>query len=135
MKHNNHNTLKNIEPPMPPGLYLQDCMDAMKLFPDGFFDLAIVDQPYGDGKGGSGADRFGGMFGASIDGTATRNTPHHHGITVSAERSTNTNENPKYSRFGGRFDRYKTPFRTTPAAPKRPWSAGAANGPQSTAAK
>lgn len=24
-----------------------DCMDAMKGFPDGFFDLAIVDPPYG----------------------------------------------------------------------------------------
>ena len=51
MEHNKPNTLKNIEPPMPPGLYLQDCMDAMKLFPDGFFDLAIVDPPYGDGTG------------------------------------------------------------------------------------
>jgi len=24
-----------------------DCMEAMKQFPDGFFDLAIVDPPYG----------------------------------------------------------------------------------------
>ena len=78
---------------MPPGLYLQDCMDAMKLFPDGFFDLAIVDPPYGDGKGGSGADRFGGMFGASIDGTATRNTPppHRRNITGLGDVSTATN--------------------------------------------
>ena len=75
MEHNKPNTLKNIEPPMAPGLYLQDCMEAMKLFPDGFFDLAIVDPPYGDGQGGSGASRFGGMFSASINGTATRNTP------------------------------------------------------------
>lgn len=29
-----------------------DCMDGMKGFPDGFFDLAIVDPPYGDGKSG-----------------------------------------------------------------------------------
>ena len=133
MKHNNHNTLKNIEPPMPPGLYLQDCMDAMKLFPDGFFDLAIVDPPYGDGQGGSGADRFGGMFGASIDGTATRSTPPHHGITVSVESSTNTSAKP-YNRFGGRFARYKQDPPKAPAT-KRPWSAGAVNGPQSTAAK
>ena len=27
----------------------RDCMDAMKEFPDGFFDLAVVDPPYGDG--------------------------------------------------------------------------------------
>lgn len=30
-----------------PGLYLADCMKAMKEFQDGFFDLAIVDPPYG----------------------------------------------------------------------------------------
>ena len=29
------------------GLYNLDCMDAMKEFPDKFFDLAIVDPPYG----------------------------------------------------------------------------------------
>lgn len=27
----------------------RDCMDAMKGFPDGFFDLSIVDPPYGGG--------------------------------------------------------------------------------------
>jgi len=26
-----------------------DCMDAMRQFPDKFFDLAIVDPPYGSG--------------------------------------------------------------------------------------
>ena len=31
------------------GFYLMDCMDGMKQFPDKFFDLAIVDPPYGDG--------------------------------------------------------------------------------------
>lgn len=35
--------------PMPPGLYLMDCMEAMKTFPDNFFDLAVVDPPYGGG--------------------------------------------------------------------------------------
>ena len=34
---------------MDPGLYNMDCMEAMKQFPDGFFDLAIVDPPYGGG--------------------------------------------------------------------------------------
>ena len=34
---------------MEPGLYNMDCMEAMKQFPDGFFDLAIVDPPYGGG--------------------------------------------------------------------------------------
>lgn len=28
----------------------RDCVDAMKEFPDNFFDLAIVDPPYGDGS-------------------------------------------------------------------------------------
>ena len=26
-----------------------DCMEAMKKMPDKFFDLAVVDPPYGDG--------------------------------------------------------------------------------------
>ena len=33
--------------PMPPGFYNMDCMDALKQFPDKFFDLGIVDPPYG----------------------------------------------------------------------------------------
>lgn len=36
------------------GFYNMDCMDGMKQFPDKYFDLAIVDPPYGDGGGGSG---------------------------------------------------------------------------------
>ena len=28
----------------------RDCMEAMKEFPDGFFDLAVVDPPYGGGS-------------------------------------------------------------------------------------
>lgn len=40
---------QKVEPPMPPGFYLMDCMEAMKKFPDKFFDLAVVDPPYGGG--------------------------------------------------------------------------------------
>ena len=29
------------------GFYNLDCMEGMAQFPDGFFDLAIVDPPYG----------------------------------------------------------------------------------------
>lgn len=51
------------------GFYNMDCMDGMKQFPDKFFDLAIVDPPYG-GAGGDVDDvfngaltgRFGGVF-------------------------------------------------------------------------
>lgn len=51
-----------------------DCMEGMKQFPDKFFDLAIVDPPYGNAINpsannlqGGGADwkqrgRFGGRF-------------------------------------------------------------------------
>lgn len=42
-----------------------DCVKAMEKFPDKYFDLAIVDPPYGDGGGhfSSGNNtRFGGLF-------------------------------------------------------------------------
>lgn len=46
----------------PPGFYNMDCMEALRQFPDQFFDLAIVDPPYGDGNsdigGGYGSDRY-----------------------------------------------------------------------------
>ena len=47
---------------LPPGFYNMDCMEAMRQFPDGFFDLAIVDPPYGDGNAKIGGVRFGGWF-------------------------------------------------------------------------
>ena len=36
------------------GFYNMDCMVGLKEFPDKFFDLAIVDPPYGDKVGGHG---------------------------------------------------------------------------------
>ena len=48
---------------MEPGFYNMDCIEAMKQFPDKFFDLAIVDPPYGDAGGGwKQGQRFGGLF-------------------------------------------------------------------------
>ena len=45
------------------GFYNMDCMEGMKEFPDKYFDLAIVDPPYGDGGGTwSGKERFGERF-------------------------------------------------------------------------
>jgi len=43
-------------------VFNMDCMDYMKSIPDGYFDLAIVDPPYGkkptrDNKGGSGFNK------------------------------------------------------------------------------
>ena len=42
------------------GFYNMDCMEGMKQFPDKFFDLAIVDPPYGDG--GQNITRTGGSW-------------------------------------------------------------------------
>ena len=33
------------------GFYNLDCMDALKEYPDNYFDLCIADPPYGDGGG------------------------------------------------------------------------------------
>lgn len=48
-------------------LYNQDCMEGMKDFPDKYFDLAIIDPPYGIGAGGK---RF-------INGTSKTNKPYY----------------------------------------------------------
>ena len=44
-----------------PGFYNMDCMEGMKEFPDKFFDLAVVDPPYGDAS----ASASGGLQGGS----------------------------------------------------------------------
>lgn len=47
------------------GFYNMDCMEALKDYPDGYFDLAVVDPPYGDAMGDRGGySRFtpGGWF-------------------------------------------------------------------------
>lgn len=36
------------------GFYNCDCMEAMREYPDKYFDLAIVDPPYGSGGGKNG---------------------------------------------------------------------------------
>ena len=63
------------------GFYNMDCMEGMKQFPDKYFDLAIVDPPYGDGKlsdnsGGHGIDSENASTAISIvrrgGGTANR---------------------------------------------------------------
>ena len=53
-----------LETVLEAGFYNMDCMDALKEYPDGYFDLAIVDPPYGDGNAGGGYNRFtpGGWF-------------------------------------------------------------------------
>lgn len=41
-----------------PDLYNADCMEALKEFPDNFFDLAIVDPPYGSGNSDGGQRHY-----------------------------------------------------------------------------
>lgn len=48
------------------GLYNMDCMDGMKMFPDKFFDLAIVDPPYGNAANANKS----GLVGGQLTGTA-----------------------------------------------------------------
>lgn len=47
------------------GLYNMGCMDGMKMFPDKFFDLAIVDPPYGNAANANKS----GLAGGRLTGT------------------------------------------------------------------
>lgn len=51
------------------GFFNMDCMEGMKEFPDKYFDLAIVDPPYGGGSKDYDAtqQRFGGWFDKYLD--------------------------------------------------------------------
>lgn len=51
------------------GFYNADCMDYLKEFPDDYFDLAIVDPPYGGGSDEYSAQtqRYGGWFSRYFD--------------------------------------------------------------------
>ena len=109
-------------PPMKPGFYNMDCMEALKLFPDGFFDLAIVDPPYGGGyveadetdpaklsgggQPGSGKPADAGASGLPATTSARRPTLHGGGQDWSRRER---------GRWGlGRFERYhiQTPLET-----------------------
>ena len=54
---------------MDDGFYLMDCMEGMARFPDKYFDLAIVDPPYGGGNKDYDAttQRYGGRFSKYFD--------------------------------------------------------------------
>lgn len=60
------------------GFYNMDCMQGMKEFPDKYFDLAIVDPPYGDG----------GVNGRELNGSEKDSTviDHLHSCQRKAER-------------------------------------------------
>ena len=65
----------------------EDCMEVMRRYPDKYFDLAVVDPPYG---GGAAAD------------THTHTHTHTGGLHGGAAEW----EHKERSRFGQRFDRY-----------------------------
>ena len=51
-----------------------DCVQAMKQYPDGYFDLAVVDPPYGGGGKRSGAGTGRGSVGDSTDTSRYKRT-------------------------------------------------------------
>lgn len=72
-------------------VFNMDCMEGMKQYPDKYFDLAIVDPPYGAGLGEGGGGK--GWFAKYWD---------------SENLEVSGGGNTKYwNRFGQRIDRYK----------------------------
>ena len=59
------------------GFYNMDCMDGMKEFPDNFFDLAVVDPPYGDAAQNEGG---GTGTGSARGSTGTRRHYQHNNV-------------------------------------------------------
>lgn len=72
----------------------RDCVEAMKEFPDGFFDLAVVDPPYGAGFTEGGGCK--GWFSKYHENDSQF-------VQVERER-----ERKAWNRFGQLFDKYKT---------------------------
>lgn len=82
-------------------VYNTDCVEYMRTLPDGCFDLAICDPPYGDASGGA-ADRFGQRF----DRYKPQITPPTHtATTASGDGSTGTRDSFHFN--GSNFKRYK----------------------------
>lgn len=50
---------------MEPGFYNMDCMDGMRQFPDKYFNLAIIDPPYGINADIKSLDPLGKHYGAA----------------------------------------------------------------------
>ena len=102
----------------------RDCMEVMKEYPDGYFDLAVVDPPYGAGFADDGCN---GWFKKYKDGLqfvhVERERERRGGQRItSAVRGEKTN-GKEWNRFGQRFDRYKhqtAPIPRGKQEPKRP---------------
>lgn len=85
------------------GYYNMDCMEGMKEFPDKYFDLAIVDPPYGGG--GTQSDKAGLVGGAQTMSAETA-AGSADGLTsiISAQR-TGGKWAKRYQTNGGTFER------------------------------
>ena len=94
--------------------YNRDCMDVMREYPDGYFDLAVVDPPYGDAlhtDGGGNMDWFTKYREDSRGGAARR--------IIRTAPDGKTNESG-WNRFGQRFDRYKHQAAPIPRGKQEP---------------
>ncbi len=85
------------------GFYNMDCMEGMKEFPDNYFDLAIVDPPYG-GAGNNNAYKgaIQGRFGGKFEKYFTTDNKELGAHFVGCGRSKKYAENIKASRTGGK---------------------------------
>lgn len=76
------------------GYYNMDCMEGMKQFPDKYFDLAIVDPPYGDGGVHGATENVSGDVSTGI-GTIPR------GVARQTDISPRDSERDNVRRVGG----------------------------------
>lgn len=90
-----------------------DCMDVMREYPDKYFDLAVVDPPYGDALHTDGGGNMGWF-------TKYREDSRDGSQTVHVERES---RGRRYDRFGGWFGKYKhqtAPIPRREQEPERP---------------
>lgn len=69
-------------------VFCMDCMEGLKAFPDKFFDLAVVDPPYGiniTGRHKNGALVGGGEELSAVTGSYGKGRPPIGGVTVKGE--------------------------------------------------
>ena len=87
-----------------PGFYNMDCMEGMKQFPDKYFDLAIVDPPYGGGGSNKDADA-----GGIVGGVQTSRTESAADLAPGSISTTLQAQPIKVTRTGGKWfaKRYK----------------------------
>ena len=90
-------------------VYNMDCMEGMKQYPDNYFDLAIVDPPYGAGlgEGGGGKGWFAKYWDSEnheVSGGGTPNTG-----TGSVRGSTDTNRISRNGFHGKQYSQGSLP--------------------------